>query len=147
MSATGNVQPYLFFNGRCEEALDFYRKALKAEVTVIMHYRDSPDPKSAHGDPDKVMHANFSIGNAQLMASDGRTIDGPSFEGFALTLNVNSAAEASRLFAALKKGGHVVVPLAKTFYSPRFGMVTDRFGVLWMILTAPSQTGAKKQMN
>jgi PhnB protein len=131
-----NIQPYLFFNGRCEEALEFYRKALDAKVTAVMHYKDSPDPAAAHGPGDKVMHANFTIGDTQIMASDGRADEPPEFRGFALTLNVGSEAEADRFFAALSDGGEVQMPLAKTFYSPRFGMVTDRFGVLWMVLAA-----------
>jgi PhnB protein len=134
-----NVQPYLFFNGRCEEALEFYRKALDAEITVLMHYKDSPDPTAAHGAGDKVMHASFRIGETQLMASDGRGDAGPIFQGFALTLNLSNEAEADRFFKALEDGGEAQMPLAKTFYSPKFGMVSDRFGVLWMILTAAEQ--------
>jgi PhnB protein len=136
------VQPYLFFNGKCEEALDFYRKALGAEVTALMHYRDSPDPASAHNAPDKVMHANFNIGATQIMASDGRSGAEPAFEGFALTLNVATEAEADRLFSGLTDGGCVQMPLTKTFYSPRFGMVTDRFGILWMIITIAVDGGS-----
>jgi PhnB protein len=131
-----NVQPYLFFNGRCEEALEFYRKALGAKITIMMRYKESPDPAAAHGAGDKIMHANISIGETQIMASDGRGDEGPNFQGFALTINAPHEAEAERLFAALADGGEVQTPLTKTFYSPRFGMVTDRFGVLWMILTA-----------
>lgn len=130
-----NVQPYLFFNGRCEEALDFYRKALGAEIQAVMHYKDSPDQKAVHGSGDKVMHANFRVGESQIMASDGRDGGKPEFQGFALTLNVSTEADADRFFANLSDGGHVQMPLAQTFYSPRFGMVVDRFGILWMILT------------
>ncbi len=137
------VQPYLFFNGRCEEALDFYRKALNAEVTVVMHYKDSPVP-ATHGSADKVMHANFRVGETQIMASDGDSIDGPDFQGFGLTLNVPTEADANRMFAALEEGGEVQMPLTKTFYSPRFGMVRDRFGIMWMILTVAEQTHPKK---
>jgi PhnB protein len=133
---TKNIQPYLFFNGRCEEALDFYRKALNAKVTVVMRYKDSPNPIEVPGFENKVMHANFSIGETQLMASDGRGEEELSFEGFALTLNVDTVEEANGLFASLSEGGQVQMPLAETFYSPRFGMVVDRFGVLWMIITA-----------
>jgi PhnB protein len=134
--STTTVQPYLFFNGRCEEALEFYRKALGAEITMMMHYKDSPDPAAAHASGDKVMHANFRIGETQIMASDGRDGGQPVFQGFALTLNVPIEADANRYFSALADGGDVQMPLTKTFYSPRFGMVIDRFGVLWMILTA-----------
>lgn len=133
MSTT--IQPYLFFNGRCEEALEFYRKFLGAEVTALMRFKDSPEKSGVHNAENKIMHANFRIGDTQIMASDGSGDSGPVFEGFALTLNVNTEAEADRLFSALSDGGQVRMPLAKTFYSPRFGMVTDRFGVLWMILT------------
>jgi PhnB protein len=131
-----NIQPYLFFNGRCEEALGFYKEALGAEVTALMYYKDSPDPAAAHASGDKVMHANFCIGETQVMASDGRDSGEPVFQGFALTLNVFSVADAERFFSALAEGGEVQMPLARTFYSPCFGMVVDRFGVLWMILAA-----------
>jgi PhnB protein len=129
------VQPYLFYNGRCEEALEFYRKFLGAEVTALWRFKDSPDKNGVHNDENKIMHANFRIGDTQIMASDGSGDSNPAFEGFALTLNIATEAEADRVFSALSDGGHVRMPLAKTFYSPRFGMVIDRFGVLWMILT------------
>jgi PhnB protein len=134
-----NVEPYLFFNGRCEEALEFYKAALGAEITVIMHYKDSPDPAVAPISADKVMHSLFRIGETKIMASDGDASGGPVFQGFALTLNVPGEAEAGRLFSALAEGGTVQMPLAKTFYSPAFGMVVDRFGVLWMILTVQDE--------
>jgi PhnB protein len=132
------VQPYLFFNGRCEEAIEFYRKALGAQVETLMRFKDSPDPKAcASASPDKIMHANFRIGETSLMASDGKCEGKPSFEGFSLSFTVPTEAEADRLFAALAEGGQVQMPLAKTFFSSRFGMVADRFGVLWMIHVAP----------
>ena len=139
MSTTNNhhiVQPYLFFDGRCDEALEFYRKALGAEVTMLMRFKDSPDPSMAcpSASGDKVMHANFRIGETSVMASDGRCEGRPNFQGFALSLSVRTEAEAERLFAALAEGGRVQMPLAKTFFSPRFGMLADRFGVGWMIL-------------
>jgi len=143
MSTTKSVQPYLFFNGHCEEALEFYRKALDAQVTTLMHYSDSPEPAPIQGLENKVMHANFRIGETQIMASDGRGEGELNFEGFALTLNVSSEAEAARLFASLANGGQVHMPLAKTFFSPCFGMVSDRFGVLWMIITV-AKTGANQ---
>jgi PhnB protein len=133
------IQPYLFFNGRCEEALDFYRKALGAEVTALLHYRDSPDPASANNTADKVMHANFQVGETQIMASDGQSGAEPGFEGFALALNVATEVEAMRLFDGLRDGGQVQAPLTKTFYSPCFGMVSDRFGILWMIIASAEQ--------
>jgi PhnB protein len=137
------LQPYIFFNGRCEEALEFYRTALGAEVEMMMRFKDSPEPPKpgmcAPGSENKIMHASVRIGDTSLMASDGRCDGKPSFQGFSLSLSVADEDEAERLFAALGKGGQVQVPLAKTFFSPRFGMVTDRFGVLWMVLAAPEQ--------
>jgi PhnB protein len=131
------VQPYLFFDGKCEEAVEFYRSALGAEVTMLMRFRDNPDPPPPGmvppGAEDKVMHAAFCIGDATVMASDGRCLGHPSFQGFALSLTVPSEAEADRLFAALADGGQVQMALTKTFFSVRFGMVADRFGVSWMI--------------
>ncbi len=131
------IQPYLFFEGRCEEAIEFYRIALGAEVTMLMHYKDSPDASMcAPGTENKVMHASFRIGDTTLMASDGRCEGKPSFQGFSLSLTVSNEVEAERLFASIADGGQVQMPLTKTFFSPRFGMVADRFGVLWMIIVA-----------
>ena len=132
------VQPYLFFDGRCDEAVEFYRKALGAEVTMLMRFKDSPDPGMCPaGAQDKVMHASLRIGDSTVLASDGRCEGRPSFEGFALSLTVSDEATAERLFGALADGGQVQAPLAKTFFSARFGMVADRFGVSWMIYVAP----------
>jgi PhnB protein len=135
------VQPYLFFDGRCEEALEFYRGALGAEVTMLLRMKESPEPHEPGmlppGAGDKVMHTSFRIGDTTLMASDGRCLGKPSFQGFSLSLSVPNEAEAERLFTALADGGQVQMPLAKTFFSPRFGMVADRFGVSWMIIVAP----------
>lgn len=132
------VEPYLYFEGRCEEALEFYRRALGAEVTALMRYKESPDPgMCAPGAEDKVMHANLRIGNTTLMASDGRCDGPPAFQGFSLSLSLTDEAEAKRLYAALSDGGQVRMALAKTFWSPLFGMVADRFGVLWMIMVTP----------
>lgn len=134
----GRIEPYLFFDGRCEEAIAFYQRALGAEVTALMRFKDSPEPATcAPGSADKVMHANLRIGGATLMVSDGRCTGQPSFQGFALTLPVGTEAEADRAFAALAEGGAVQMPMAKTFFSPRFGMVADRFGVSWMVLVEP----------
>lgn len=128
------VEPYLFFEGRCEEALAFYRQALGAEVTVLMRYRESPEPgMSPPGAEEKVMHANLRIGETTLMASDGLCKGQPAFQGFSLSLAVADEAEARRLFTALSAGGVVQMPLARTFWSPCFGMVVDRFGVPWMV--------------
>ena len=132
-----HIEPYLFFAGRCEEAVEFYRMALGAEVTMLMRYKDSPEPpppgKLPPGSENKVMHASLRIGDATVMASDGFSSGQPSFRGFSLSLNVPDEARAEALFAALANGGQVQMPLSKTFWSPRFGMVTDRFGVGWMI--------------
>ena len=126
------IQPYLFYNGRCDEAIEFYRAAIGAEVAMLVRYRDSPEPTS-HGDAEKVMHASLRIGDTTVLVSDGRCGGQLSFQGFALSLTVPDDAEAQRLFAALGDGGQVQMPLAKTFFSSKFGMVADRFGVLWMI--------------
>jgi PhnB protein len=130
------IQPYLFFDGRCDEALAFYRNALGAEVTMLMRHRDNPARDPAMEPPnaaDKVMHARVQIGDAVFFASDGRCQGHPEFKGFALSLTTATVAEADRMFAALADGGQVLMPLAKTFFSPRFGMMADRFGVMWMI--------------
>jgi PhnB protein len=131
------VQPYLFFDGRCEEALEFYKRALGAEVQMLMRFKDNPEPQAnPTGAGDKIMHTSFRIGDSTVMASDGRCQGQPSFQGFALSLTASDDAEAERLFAALEDGGQVQMPLAKTFFSSRFGMVADRFGVPWMIVVA-----------
>jgi PhnB protein len=135
------IEPYLFFEGRCEEALAFYRRALGAEVTSLMRNRESPEPHQPGalppGSEDKVLHAVVRIGDTTLMVSDGRCSGQPVFQGFALTITAPDAASADRMFAALAEGGQVQMASAKTFFSPRFGMVTDRFGVLWMIIVMP----------
>ena len=133
-----DVVSYLFFEGRAEEALDFYRKALGAKVEAIHRYRDSPDPAGMPpGAENKVMHVTFAIGDTTIMASDGYCSGKPNFQGVSLSLNVKTEAEAERYFAALSDGGEVRVPLTKTFFSPRFGMVADRFGVSWMVHVRP----------
>jgi PhnB protein len=131
------VQPYLFFDGRCEEALNFYREALGAEVAAMMRFKENPEPQPGMvppGSEEKIMHASFKIGESEVMASDGNCAGRPSFQGFSLTLTARDAAKADQLFAALAKGGQVQMPMAKTFFAPRFGMVADRFGVSWMII-------------
>jgi PhnB protein len=129
------IQPYLFFNGRCDEAIEFYRTALGAEVTMLMRYKDSPEPTD-HGMADKVMHGSLRIGQTTLLVSDGQCTGRLNFDGFALSLIVSSDAEAQRMFAALSDGGKVHTPLAKTFFSSSFGMANDRFGVFWMVYVA-----------
>jgi len=132
------VQPYLFFDGRCEEAVEFYRAKLGAEVEMLMRFKDSPQPHQPGmippGAENKVMHTSLRIGDTTVMASDGRCQGQPSFQGFALSLTAADDAEADRWFAALGDGGQVQMPLGKTFFASRFGMVADRFGVSWMII-------------
>ncbi len=134
------MQPYLFFDGKCDEALEFYKKALGAEVTMLMRFKDAPEPpqggdgcKPDPANAEKVMHASFSVGGATVMCSDGRCQGKPNFQGFSLSLSPPDAKSAERLFGALSQGGQVQMPLGKTFFSPSFGMVADRFGVSWMI--------------
>ena len=131
------VQPYLNFDGRCEEAINFYKTALGAESIMLMRYSETPDPTPpgmvAPGSENKVCHASLRIGESVLMASDGGCRGKAGFQGITLNLSVASEAEADRRFAALAEGGKVQMPLMKTFFSPRFGMVEDRFGVSWMI--------------
>jgi len=135
------VQPYLFFYGRCEEALDFYKSALGAKVEVMMRFKDSPEPPQPGmckpGSEDKIMHASFRVGDTTLMASDGRCEGKPSFQGISLSVTAKDDGEAERLFTALGTGGQVQMPLTKTFFSSRFGIVADRFGVSWMIVVMP----------
>jgi len=132
--AKTQIQPYLFFDGRCDEAVEFYRRAVGAEVLGLMRYKDSPDPGSApRGMADKVMHGHIKIGGSDVMLSDGHAQGKPAFEGFALSLTVADETEADRFFGALSQDGTVQMPLTKTFFSPRFGMLTDRFGVMWMV--------------
>ncbi|MDD5036444.1 MAG: VOC family protein [Methylococcaceae bacterium] len=134
-----HIEPYLFFDGRCEEAIEFYRSALGAEICMLMRYKESPEPPQCQlppGNEDKVMHASFRIGDSTVMASDGRCLGQPSFQGFSLALRVADVAEAERLFTLLADGGQVQMPLGKTFFSQSFGMVADRFGVSWMIVAS-----------
>ena len=129
-----SVQPYLFFGGRCEEALEFYRSALGAEVEMLSRFKDAPEPGMAQpGMEDKVMHASLRIGETILMASDGRCDGEPRFDGFSLSIIVSNEEQAESVFNALAEGGEVTMPLEKTFWAPKFGMVEDRFGVGWMV--------------
>jgi len=132
------VQPYLFFDGRCEEAVEFYKSKLGAKVEMLMRYKDSPEPPQPGmvppGSDNKVMHTCLRIGDTAVMASDGNCKGKPSFQGFSLSLDARDEADAKRLFAALAEGGQVNMPLCKTFFSPAFGMVADRFGVQWMVI-------------
>jgi PhnB protein len=134
------VQVYLFFAGRCEEAIEFYKKTVGAEVMMLMRFKDSPEPPQPGmippGSEDKVMHTSLRIGDTMVMASDGRCEGSTSFQGFSLSLTVADEAEADRVFAALAEGGQIQMPLTETFWSPRFGMLSDRFGVGWMVSIA-----------
>ena len=138
MSSKTLVQPYLFFGGRCDEAIEFYQKALGAQVEMLMRFNESPDPMPpgmlAEGFEKKVMHSSFKVGEMILMASDGCAPGDGGFDGFRLALTVPTEADADRFFNALAEGGKVDMPLAKTFWSPRYGMVTDRFGLGWMVM-------------
>jgi PhnB protein len=136
------IQPYLFFDGRCEEAIEFYRRTLGAEVTMLMRFKEAPPQPAgasgcapAPGTENKVMHAAIRIGETTVLVSDGRCGGQPNFQGFALSLQPANDAEAARLFAALSDGGEVRMPLGKTFFAASFGMVADRFGVSWMVYT------------
>lgn len=136
------ITPYLFFNGRAEEAVEFYRGALDAKVVSLMRYSDSPAPHPpgmvAPGSENKVMHMSLQVGDATLMGADDCSGAEPSFQGFSLSLAPPDEANARRLFDRLAVGGIVQMPLGKTFFSPCFGMVQDRFGVGWMIIVGGS---------
>ncbi|WP_020648655.1 VOC family protein [Solimonas variicoloris] len=133
------IQPYLTFDGRCEEAIEFYRRAVGAETTVLLRFKDQPE--AAQGMPpalhDKIMHCSLRIGQTEVMATDGHCRGTPQFAGISLALSVPDASAALRVFAALSDGGRVVQALTKTFFSPSFGVLADRFGVEWMIVAAP----------
>ena len=132
-----NVQPYVFFDGKCEEALEFYKGAIGAKVDMVMHFKEAPAEMQAQmspGSKDKVMHAAFRVGDTQILASDGECHGKPKFDGFSLTINAASDAEADKLFNALGKGGKVTQPMTETFFASRFGMLADKFGVNWMVL-------------
>jgi PhnB protein len=135
MSTKASVQPYLFFGGRCEEAIEFYRKALGAELVMLARFKDAPErqPGLPECFDEKVMHASLQVGETTIMASDGRCEGQAPFEGFSLSITVSAEAEAERVFAALSDGGLVTMPLEKTFWAPKFGMLKDLFGVAWMV--------------
>ncbi|HEV7403976.1 MAG TPA: VOC family protein [Chthoniobacteraceae bacterium] len=139
-----DLQIYLNFDGRCEEAVEFYKRTLGAQVDVLMRAKDAPAtencPPPAADQGDKIMHTTFRIGGIAVMASDCHSGGQPKFEGFSLTLSVPDEAECDRLVAALADGGKVEMPPAKTFWSPRFAVVSDRFGVSWMVNTCTPQS-------
>lgn len=143
------IQPYLFFEGRTEEAAEFYKKELGAEVTLLVRFKDCPPDHQAQeqsadcttpvSSGDKIAHMSLKIGETEILLSDGRCSGASNFQGFSLSLTAPNEVEAHRLFAGLSNGGQVLMPLAETFYSPCFGMTSDRFGVLWMIIVEPKQ--------
>ena len=136
------IQPYLFLDGRCDEAIAFYTKAIGAEVQMLMRFKETPDSAKNNmmppGSEDKVMHGQLKIGESVILVSDGDCRNKTKFDGFALSLTVDSEAEADRYFNALADGAQVLLPLTKTFFSPRFGMLKDRFGVMWMVYVKPA---------
>jgi PhnB protein len=138
MSTTTPIQPYLFFAGRSDEAIEFYRGALKAEVEMRITFSENPEAGKgrplAPGWENKIMHASLRIAGGSVMLSDGCGPESEGFQGFSLSYSAPDEAEAHRAFAALSEGGKVELPLTKTFYSPCFGMLTDRFGIGWMII-------------
>ena len=137
------VQPYLFFEGRCEEAIEFYKRALGAEVGMLMRFKDCPEPPPglAPGSENKVMHAQVTIGQSSVLMSDGRCSGKPGFagssSGFSLSITLPTEAEIERRFKALAEGGKVTMPLTKTFFAARFGVLEDKFGVGWMMIVRP----------
>src|SRR5262245_4277400 len=137
------IQPYLFFDGRCEEAIEFYKRAVGAQVEMLMRNKEAPEQPPpgtlAPGSENKVMHASFRVGDSTILASDGHATGKPSFQGFALSLMPASESEARQKFEALSAGGKVDLPLNKTFFSPAFGMLHDKFGVQWMVFVAPQR--------
>jgi len=146
-SNTAIVQPYLCFEGRCEEALNFYAKAVGAKVDMVMRFKDAPPGQGCpDGDTpppgDKVMHASFHVGESMLMASDGMCSGKAAFQGISLSLSLPTEADCQRVFAALAEGGQIHVPLNKTFFAKSFGMVADKFGVCWMVIVPAPMPGA-----
>jgi PhnB protein len=133
------VQPYLFFEGRCEEAIEFYRKALDAKVDVVMRYKEAPPSPGMKVPLDKVMHAAFKVGDTQVLASDGNCSGKPTFQGMSLTITARDDAHAKTVFGALAEGGKVSQPLTKTFFASSFGMLTDKFGLGWMVMAGGGQ--------
>jgi PhnB protein len=132
-----HVQPYLNFDGRCDEALEFYKNAIGAKVGMLLRFKEAPDKSMiSPGSEEKVMHSAVQVGDSTVLMSDGHCTGKPNFNGIALTISAKTEAEADKLFNGLAEGGLVTMPLAKTFFSPKFGMVADKFGVGWMVLVA-----------
>lgn len=132
------IQPYLFFEGRCDEAIEFYKTVFGAKVEMLMRWKDSPEKTMCTPtNQDKVMHASLTIGDSRVMVSDGRNSGTQNFGGFALSVAAKNEADADRMFNALASGGQVTMPMGKTFFAKRFGMVADKFGMHWMIIVEP----------
>jgi PhnB protein len=135
------IQPYLFFDGRCEEAIEFYRKTLGAEAVMLLRWKDCPEPAQPGmippGSENKIMHGRVKIGGSTVLMSDGECRGKAEFQGFSLSVTMANNTEAERVFAALGDGGQVQMPLGKTFFSPAFGMLADKFGVSWMVYVEP----------
>jgi PhnB protein len=134
------ITPYLNYDGRCEEAIEFYKKAVGATVDLLMRCKDAPlEPgqKLSPGSEEKILHVSFRIGDARLMASDGYNKGAAQFKGIALSIDAKDAADAKRLFDGLSAGGKATMPLQETFYSPCFGMLEDKFGIDWMVIVQP----------
>jgi PhnB protein len=134
-----HVEPYLFFDGRCEEAIEHYKKTLGATVENLLRFKDGPEPNNGMmppGSDNKIMHASFRVGDSRVNCSDGSNRGKPDFQGFSLVIETKTDAEAERVFNALADGGAVHQPLIQTFFSSRFGMLADSFGVQWMVMTA-----------
>ena len=138
MSTT--ITPYLFFNGRCDEAIEFYKAALDAEIEYIMRFDESPEPLPDGTLPPnfdkKIMHATITVRGVKLMVSDG-CAEELEFLGFRLAISEPTEEQARATFRALAESGTVDIPIGPTFWSPCYGMVTDKFGMPWMVSVEP----------
>jgi PhnB protein len=135
-----DIQPYVFFEGRAEEAIEFYKKTLGAKVEMLMRFKECPDPQPGSipaGAENKIMHAAVTIGDSTVLMSDGHCSGNAPFQGFSLTIRVANEVEAKKVFDALSAGGQVRMPLAKTFFASSFGMLADKFGMGWMVIADP----------
>jgi PhnB protein len=134
------VEPYLNFDGRCDEAIEFYKSAVGAKVEMLMRFKDAPpapanaECKPTPGTENKVMHCSLTVGDSRVMCTDGQNQGKETFTGISLSLTLSTDAEAQKAFAALGAGGSVMMPLGKTFFSSSFGMLKDKFGVVWMVI-------------
>lgn len=132
-----HIDAYLSFEGRAEEAINFYRKALGAEVVMLMRFKEAPPEVTAQmapGSADKIMHAALRIGDSMVMLSDGHCTGQNAFKGVSLSMTAKDEAEVQRRYAALAEGGQAQLPPHKTFFAHCFGMLADRFGVQWMVI-------------